>query len=95
MRPARVLIVEDEFDWQDIVVELLADEGHVARTAHNYESALAQLEQESFNVVFLDMMLGEFDLPVRGGSGWRLLDQRPGWSVTIPLLPLSTRVRKT
>jgi DNA-binding SARP family transcriptional activator/CheY-like chemotaxis protein len=75
MRPARVLIVEDEFDWQDIVVELLADEGHVARTAHNYESALAQLEQESFNVVFLDMMLGEFDLPVRGGSGWRLLDQ--------------------
>jgi len=74
MPPARVLIVEDEPEWQDIVGELLADEGHIGRTAHNYESALARLERESFNVVFLDMMLDEFDLPVRGGSGWQLLD---------------------
>jgi DNA-binding SARP family transcriptional activator len=32
------------------------------------------LDQDSFNVVFLDMMLHEFDLPVRGGTGWKLLD---------------------
>jgi DNA-binding SARP family transcriptional activator/ActR/RegA family two-component response regulator len=74
MLPARVLIVDDEPEWQDIVGELLADEGHIYRTAHSYDSALARLDQESFNVVFLDMMLHEFDLPVRGGSGWRLLD---------------------
>jgi DNA-binding SARP family transcriptional activator len=74
MQSARVLIVEDEPEWQDIVSELLADEGHTCRAAHDYESALAQLDQESFNVVFLDMMLHQFDLPVRGGSGWRLLD---------------------
>ncbi len=74
MIPARVLIVEDEPEWQDIVGELLTDEGHSYRTAHDYESALAQLGQESFNVVFLDMMLHEFDLAVRGGTGWRLLD---------------------
>lgn len=75
MPSARVLIVEDEAEWQNIVQELLADEGHACRTAGSYESALAQLAQESFNVVFLDMMLHEFDLPVRQGSGWRLLDE--------------------
>lgn len=74
MLSARVLIVEDEPEWQDIVGELLADEGHICGTAHSYESALAQLDEEFFNVVFLDMMLHEFDVPVRGGSGWRLLD---------------------
>ncbi len=74
MSPASVLIVEDEPEWQNIVGELLADEGHSYRLASTYASALAQLDQELFNVVFLDMMLHEFDLPVRGGSGWRLLD---------------------
>jgi DNA-binding SARP family transcriptional activator/ActR/RegA family two-component response regulator len=74
MLQARVLVVEDEPEWQNIVGELLADEGHVCRAATSYESALARLDQEFFNVVFLDMMLSEFDLPVRGGTGWRLLD---------------------
>jgi DNA-binding SARP family transcriptional activator/CheY-like chemotaxis protein len=87
MFPARVLIVEDETEWQDIVSEVLTDEGHSCSTAHNYESALAQLDQESFNVVFLDMMLAQFDLPVRGGTGWRLLDylaeQRPRTKVIV------------
>jgi DNA-binding SARP family transcriptional activator len=74
MSLARVLIVEDEREWQNIVGELLADEGHTWRLANTYEEALALFGQESFNVVFLDMMLHEFDLPVRGGSGWKLLD---------------------
>jgi len=68
------LIVEDEPEWQNLVGEVLADEGHTCRTANTYEGALDQLDRESFNVVVLDMMLHEFDLPLRGGSGWRLLD---------------------
>jgi len=75
MLSARVLIVEDEAEWQELISELLADEGHTCHTAHSYENALAQLDQESFNIVFLDMMLHEFDLPIRGGTGWRLLDR--------------------
>lgn len=87
MCSARVLIVEDEVEWQNIVSELLADEGHTWRLANTYEGALAQFDQESFNVVFLDMMLQEFDLPVRGGSGWKLLDylveQRPRTKIIV------------
>ncbi len=74
MPTARVLIVEDETEWQNIVIELVTDEGHTCCVANSYESALARLGQESFNVVFLDMMLHEFDQSVRGGSGWRLLN---------------------
>ncbi len=74
MLSARVLIVEDEPEWRDIVGELLDDEGHTYKAADSYESALALLDQTFFNVVFLDMMLQEFDLPVRDGAGWRLLD---------------------
>lgn len=87
MSPARVLIVEDEPEWQNAVSELLAEEGHICHLANTYESALAQLSQESFNVVFLDMMLREFDLPIQGGSGWRLLDylveQRPRTKIIV------------
>jgi CheY-like chemotaxis protein len=57
---------------------LLSDEGHTCRLAKTYAGALARLDQESFNVVFLDMMLHEFDLPVRGGTGWKLLDYLVG-----------------
>lgn len=74
MSRAHVLIVEDDKEWQDIVSELLGDKGHICRPANTYGRALAELERGSFSVVFLDMMLHEFDLPVRGGSGWRLLD---------------------
>lgn len=74
MLSAHVLIVEDEPEWRDIVGELLDERGHTCNAADSYESALALLDQTFFNVVFLDMMLQEFDLPVRDGAGWRLLD---------------------
>ena len=74
MPTARVLIVEDEPEWQDIVSELLSDRGHTCQLADTYQQALTQLDQEPFNVVFLDMMLHQFDMTVRGGSGWQLLD---------------------
>lgn len=74
MPTARVLIVEDEAEWQNIVQELVTDEGHLCHVAPSYESALARLGQESYTVVFLDMMLHEFDRSVREGTGWRLLN---------------------
>ncbi|MBN1888178.1 MAG: response regulator [Thermoflexales bacterium] len=91
MPAARVLIVEDESEWQDIVQELLTDEGHTCRVAPDYESALGQLAIESFNVVFLDMMLRKFDLPVRQGSGWRLLDELVARHPSAKVIVLSGR----
>jgi DNA-binding SARP family transcriptional activator/ActR/RegA family two-component response regulator len=74
MRSARVLIVEDESEWQDIVKELMADEEHLCHTADNYDAALSRISQDSYNVVFLDLILHEFDRSVREGSGWKLLN---------------------
>jgi len=75
MHSARVLIVEDEREWQAIVRELLADEEHFAHIVSSYDDALARLGQDSYNVVFLDLVLHEFDRSsVREGSGWKLLN---------------------
>lgn len=75
MPSARVLIVEDEPDWQDILQTLLTEEGHQCRVAGSYAEAMECLSQETFNVVLLDMILHEFDKSVRQSSGWRLLDE--------------------
>jgi DNA-binding SARP family transcriptional activator len=87
MSTARILVVEDQPEWQELVGELIADEGYGFCQADNYEHALAWLNRESFNVIFLDMMLHEFDLPVQGGTGWQLLDylveQRPRTKIVI------------
>jgi DNA-binding SARP family transcriptional activator len=87
MSTARILVVEDQPEWQELVGELMADEGYGFCQADNYEHALAWLNRESFNVIFLDMMLHEFDLPVQGGTGWQLLDylveQRPRTKIVI------------
>src|SRR5262245_30335828 len=87
MPSARVLIVEDESEWRNIVKELLTDEEHFCFAADSYDSALAQIRQESFNIVFLDMILQEFDKSVREGSGWRLLhylvEQHPRTKIVV------------
>lgn len=87
MPAARVLIVEDEPEWQNIVRELMSDEGHICHAADSYDSALTQLGQESYSVIFLDMVLHEFDKSARGSAGWRLLDylveQRPRTRIII------------
>jgi DNA-binding SARP family transcriptional activator/ActR/RegA family two-component response regulator len=87
MPTARILVVEDQPEWQELVGELLSDEGYGVRQADSYEHALAWLDRESFSVIFLDMMLHEFDLPVQNGTGWQLLDylveQRPRTKIII------------
>lgn len=87
MHAVRVLVVDDETEWQDIVKELMADEEYSCFTANSYDSALAQIRQDSFNVIYLDMMLHEFDRSVREGSGWRLLnylvEQHPRTKIVI------------
>jgi DNA-binding SARP family transcriptional activator/CheY-like chemotaxis protein len=84
---ARILVVEDQPEWRELVTELLADEGYGVCHADSYEQALAWLDRQSFSVIFLDMMLREFDLPVHSGTGWQLLDylveQRPRTKIVI------------
>ena len=54
---ADILVVDDEADIRDIISDLLQDEGHSARTAHDADSALASLEQTPPDLIILDIWL--------------------------------------
>lgn len=70
----RVLLVENREDWQSIVTAVLAKNDYFWRVASTAEAALAQLEEQSFHLVILDLKLQATDLPLRSNEGWLLLD---------------------
>ncbi len=78
-RPARVLHVEDDPDVRRVVAEILQGTAQV-EMADNLQSARAKLEAEPFDLVILDLMLGE-------ESGAELIPylhaQRPAMPVVI------------
>lgn len=71
---ARVLVVEDRPDWQDIVTATLDEAGYYWRLARNGQEALQEIEKTSFHLVILDLKLQENELPLRSAEGWLLLD---------------------
>ncbi len=71
---ARVLLVENREDWQDIVTSVFEEEGYFWRLANNAQEALAEMEKEGFHLVVLDLKLQQTDLPLRSNEGWLLLD---------------------
>ncbi len=53
----RVLLVEDDFDIQESVCELLEDSGHAVTAVDDAEAAVTALKQQSFNVLLTDLTL--------------------------------------
>ncbi len=54
---ADILIVDDEADIRDLISDLLTDEGHAARTAHDADSAFAVIEAQAPDLIILDIWL--------------------------------------
>ena len=54
---ADILIVDDEADIRHLISDLLQDEGYVARTAHDADSAFAAIEQTAPDLIILDIWL--------------------------------------
>jgi len=59
--PIRVLIVDDEKDFVEMLSLRLTDEGHVVRAAYNAEEGLAVLKQDEPDVVLLDIRMPGMD----------------------------------
>ena len=59
--PQKVLIVDDEKDFLDIIAERLLARGMDVSTATSAEDALNMVEEESFDVVILDFMMPALD----------------------------------
>jgi CheY-like chemotaxis protein len=64
----RILLVDDEVDFLDVVGEFLEDEGYEVTTAGNGLDALATLETETF-----DLLLSDINMP--GMKGFELLKE--------------------
>lgn len=80
--PARVLVVEDDRYIQQLVVDLLTDEGYEVRPAGNGELALATLETWVPDLILLDITL-----PTMDGPTFRAAQQRlPAPASAVPVV---------
>lgn len=82
-RPAKILIIDDDVELVTLLVDYFNLEGFVTTPANTAEEGLALLEQQSFDIVVLDVMLP-------GMSGTEALSRiRANWHV--PVLMLTAR----
>lgn len=57
MKAGRILVVDDEYDIQQILAELLEDAGYKVVVAKNGAEALERLEEDRVDLIILDIMM--------------------------------------
>ena len=57
----KVLIVDDEKDFLDIMAERIAARGMDVSTATSAEAALKMVQEESYDAVIMDLLMPEMD----------------------------------
>jgi DNA-binding NtrC family response regulator len=86
MAQPRILIVEDDGDWQEIYRRCLSDKGYEITAARKLNTALGLLEEQPFDVVITDLrMLGgqeEF-------SGFGVLEQAKSVNPNIQVIVIT------
>ncbi len=71
--PDRVLLVEDEPSWQELLSEMVVDMGFAPRRADSYAQAIAALDEGGYALALLDVSLVEAE---HGNQdGLRVLEQ--------------------
>lgn len=61
MKPARILVVDDEPEIRRLVKEILEDESYVVATAGSVESAISEVERGVPDLILLDIWMPETD----------------------------------
>ncbi|GAP05944.1 response regulator containing a CheY-like receiver domain and an HTH DNA-binding domain [Anaerolinea thermolimosa] len=64
-REARILLVEDDQSWQDILSELLGESGFQVRACRSFGEALGCLRRERYQLAIIDLSLSH----ASGGGG--------------------------
>ena len=79
-----ILIVEDEVMIAEYLAKGLSESGYSTAIAENGVLALACLQQQSFDLVLLDVMLPDLD-------GWQVLQSLRNRGLQMPVLYLTAR----
>ena len=59
--PAKVLLIDDEKDFLDIMAERMEARGMEVATATSAEDALKMVIEKSYDVIIMDLMMPEMD----------------------------------
>jgi two-component system response regulator HydG len=78
----KILIVDDEESLRMTFAIFLSKEGYHVMTTCTYEEALAALERNQFDLLFVDVVLG-------GKSGFDLLREIRGRSMSCPVVMIT------
>jgi len=57
----KILIVDDEPEYREVLQMILDDQGYTTDTAPNGEEALEKLKKNEYNLVLTDLIMGEID----------------------------------
>ena len=57
-----VLVVDDEKDIRDLISQILFDEGHLVKLAHNSSSAMQYINTEVPDLIILDIWLKDSEM---------------------------------
>ncbi len=79
-----ILIIDDEKDIRDSISGILNDEGYDSFTVKNSQEALIQINENSFDVIILDVWLNDSEL-----DGIQLLKEIKRIDTEIPVLIIS------
>jgi len=85
--PAKVLIVDDERDFLDIMAERLGARNMEVSTATSAEDALEMVMTESYDAVIMDLMMPEMD-------GFKALKRFKMTRPDLPIILLTANVPK-
>jgi len=61
MEPKHILLVEDDIGMQEVLRDILVDEGFKITTAENGKKALTELENKNFDLVLTDLKMPQMD----------------------------------
>jgi len=91
VRPARVLLAEDNEINQKVVTALLKKRGHTVTVAGNGIKALDALQRERFDIVLMDVQMPEMD-GLEATAAIRAIEQASG--AHIPIVALTAHAIK-
>lgn len=84
MSKGNILVVDDDLEVRTLVADVLSDEGYVVRQASNEQEAMSHLKKENFNLVFLDLWIGEDE-----SSGLKILTKIKKVDLELPIVMIS------